>query len=229
MVTRQFSQPFVGSALGFILCLLSLGALSSTVTGCSGKHVDENDPAALFQEAEDDIKNDHFQFAIEKLRIIKNKFPYSKYSIDAKLRIADVYFMQESYTEAALAYESFRDLHPKNEKVPYAMFRIGKAYFSDIPNTVARDLVPAQKALDAFQEFLKRFPSAPEAAEAKNLVNDIRRLLAEKELYVGNFYYRESQWTSAKARYAKIVDLYPETQSAIEAQEKLKKLSEKIK
>ena len=66
---------------------------------------------------------------IDKLKIIKNKYPYSKYALDASLRLADVYFLQESYTEAALAYESFRDLHPKHEKVPYAMFRIGTFLF----------------------------------------------------------------------------------------------------
>src|SRR6476619_147606 len=106
---------------------------ASSLPGCSGKAIDENDPAALYKDAEDDIKNDHYQIAIDKLRSIRNKFPYSKYAVDAQLRLADVYFLQEDFAEAAAAYETFRDLHPKHEKTSYAMFRIGKSYYKDSP------------------------------------------------------------------------------------------------
>ncbi len=203
--------------------VLSLGV------GCSGKKIDENDPAALMQEAEDDIKNDHYQIAIDKLRIIKNKFPYSKLSIDAQLRIADVYFLQESFGEAALAYESFRDLHPKHEQVSYAMFRIGKSYFKDTPSHIARDLTPATKALEAYQEFLKRFSGDPNAEESRKNIAEIRSILAEKELSIANFYYKRLKYSSAQNRLQKVLDLYPETPSAQEAQSKLKAIGEKVK
>lgn len=207
--------------------LIRILVLSLLLGGCSGKKVDENDPASLTQDAEEEIKNDHFQLAVDKLRVIKNKFPYSNYSIEAQLRIADVYFLQESYGEAALSYESFRDLHPKHEKVPYAMYKIAKSHFNDIPSTVARDLTPAQKSLDAYLEFLKKFPTAPEAEEAKKDATHVRDLLAEKELYIGDFYFKRAQLDSAKGRYSKIMDLYPGTPSATHAKEKLALISEK--
>src|SRR6478735_2734813 len=138
------------SARSTIFALLLLAAFSR----CAGKTVDENDPGELYKEAEEEISSDHYQLAIDKLRSVKNRFPYSKYATDAQLRIADVYYLQELYAEAALSYESFRDLHPKHEKTPYAMFRIGKSYFSDIPANIARDLTPAYRAQDAFKEYL---------------------------------------------------------------------------
>jgi outer membrane protein assembly factor BamD len=201
-----------------------IGGLAATQLGCSGKSVEENDPSALLKEAEEDVKSDHYQIAIEKLRSIKNKFPYSNYATEAQLRIADVYFLQESYGEAAVAYEAFRDLHPKHEKVPYAMFRTGKAYFNDIPGTIARDMTPANKALEAYSEFLKRFPNAPESADARKDLAEIRRLLAEKELYIANFYFKRDFYDSAKPRYKKILDTYPETAAANEAREKLARI-----
>src|SRR5436305_4595321 len=99
--------------------LTVLVLLSILYAGCAGTPVDENDPASLFKDAESDIQSDHYQIAVEKLRSIKNKFPYSKYALDAQLRIADVYFLEESYAEAAAAYETFKDLHPKHEKAGY--------------------------------------------------------------------------------------------------------------
>lgn len=209
------------------LVLFGVFGIGSVFVSCSGKQVDENDPAALFQEAEEDVSNDHYQIAIDKFRSIKNKFPYSKFSVDAQLRIADVYFLQESFAEAAIAYESFKDLHPKHEKVAYALFRIGKSYYNDIPSTVARDLSPAQKSLEAFNEFLNKFPNSPESEEARKAVVSIRSTLAEKELYIANFYYRQSEYEAARRRYSKILNLYPDTPSAVEAKERAQKMGAK--
>ena len=199
--------------------------LAVSIQGCSGKKVDESDPAQLYADAEDDIKNDHYQIAIDKLRVIKNKFPYSKYATEAQLQIGDVYFMEESYGEAAAVYESFRDLHPKHEKIAYATFRIGKSYYKDIPDPIARDMTEAQKGLDAYNDFLKRFPGDANAEEARKDAQDIRSKLADKELYIANFYFKRDFFDSAKTRFAKIMDLYPDTPAAKEAQDKLNQIS----
>lgn len=207
----------------FLACAVVLTASSLTVSlsGCSGKSVEENDPALLYKDAEEEISSDHYQLAIDKLKTIRNKFPYSKYATDAQLRIADVYFLQESYTEAAAAYETFRDLHPKNEKIEYALFRIAKSYFKDIPDPLSRDMTNAQKASDAYQTFLKRYPAASESEEAKADLATARSKLAEKELYIGDFYFKRYFYSSAKGRYQKIMDIYPETPSATIAKRKL--------
>lgn len=205
-----------------LILLTSLGL--AAFSGCAGKPVDETDPAALYEEANQEIASDHYQVAVEKLRAIKNKFPYSKYATEAQLRIADVYFLQESYGEAAIAYESFRDLHPKHEKVPYAMFRVAKSYYSDNPGHIGRDQTPAAKALDAYGDFLRQFPAAPEAVEAQKDVKDIRNLLAQKELYVANFYYHDGDHLAAQGRYNKILELFGDTESAAIAKERLASL-----
>ncbi len=192
--------------------------------GCSSAQVNDNDPSSLFKEAEEEVQSDHYQLAIDKLRIIKNKFPYSKFAVDAQLKIADVFFLQESYAEAAASYETFRELHPKHEKAAYSMFRAGKSYYNDIPGNVARDLTTAHKALDSYGDFLRRFPSSTDAPAAQKDVVDIRRLLAEKELYIGDFYFVRNFYDSAKPRYKKIIELYSETEAAKKALEKLKKI-----
>lgn len=203
---------------------LLLIALVGAFPACSSKSIDESDPGSLLKDAEEDIKSDHYQIAIEKLRVIKNKFPYSKYSVDAQLRLADVYFMQDSFIEAASSYEAFRDLHPKHEKISYAMFRIAKSYFNDIPDPISRDLTPALKAQDSYGEFIRRFPTDPQVDEAKKDLNSTRSMLADKELYIGNFYYKRNFYDSAKPRFEKVIALYPETNAAREAQEKIQKI-----
>ncbi len=212
------------AVLSILTAAVLFAGTSTFNIGCSGKSVDESDPAQLYADAEEEIKNDHYQIAIEKLRAIKNKFPYSKYALDAQLRLADVYFMQDSYPEAAASYETFRDLHPKHERVAYAMFRIGKSYFNDIPSPISRDMTSAVKAMDSYNDYLRRFPSEKDAEEARKDVAEIRRNLAEKELYVGNFYYKRDFYESAKPRFQKVIALYPETEAANEAKAKIAKI-----
>ncbi|MCM2323169.1 MAG: outer membrane protein assembly factor BamD [Oligoflexia bacterium] len=210
-----------------LLPLVILATLACALVGCASQQLDENDPASLYRDAEEDIKSDHYQIAIDKFRMIRNKFPYSKYSIDAQLRIADIYFMQESFAEAAASYESFYDLHPKHEKVPYAMFRAAKSFYKDIPSPISRDLASAQKALEAYTEFLRRFPNAAEANEARADANAARKALAEKELYIAEFYFKRGQLDSARPRFLKVIELYPETDAAKQAKEKLGRIERK--
>ncbi len=209
--------------------LITLALLFSIGMGCSSTPVDENDPADLMKEAEGEISTDHYQIAIDKLRALKNKFPYSKYAIDAQLRIADVYFLQESFAEAAGSYEAFSDLHPKHEKASYAMYRTARSYFSDAPTNIARDLTSAHRALDAYQLFLRRFPTAPEVKDARKDINDLRQLLANREFYIGDFYFIRNFYDSAKPRFEKIIELYPETEAAQKSQALLKKIPAKPK
>lgn len=207
---------------------IALSALAAALsfTSCSGKKVDENDPASLMEDAEADIKGDHFAMALEKLRMIKNRFPYSKLAIDSSLRIADVYFAQESYAEAAAAYELFKDLHPKHEKVPYAMLRAAKSYLSDMPTTTGRDLSAGFKAQEAYETFLRRFTSGPEADEARSDLAKLKKMLAEKETYIGHFYERDGYKYSARPRYKKAIQLYPDTDAAKDAKDRLRAIGE---
>lgn len=192
--------------------------LALFAASCSGKKVDDNDPASVLADAESDISADHYAVALEKLRMIKTRFPYSAVAIDATLRIADVYFLQESYFEAAASYELFRDLYPKHEKVPYAMLRIGKSHFKDMPSHVARDLTAGYRARDAYDTFLRRFPQAPETEEAKKDLQQVRGLLAEKELVIGKYYDHLGYKYSARPRLKKAINNFPDTPAAKEAQ-----------
>ena len=209
-----------------VFSLLSLFLLPGTLilSGCSSVAVNENDPEALYQAAEEEIRNDRYQFALDRLRMVRNKFPYSRFSSLAQLRIADVYFLQETFVEAASAYQTFRDLHPKHEKTPYASYRVGESYFQETPGNVARDLSPAKRAHDAFKNFIRLYPSDPQTADAKSRLLQIEEKLAEKEIAIGKYYRRKDRVEASKARFQSVVRQYPQTQAAKEAEQLLKRL-----
>lgn len=204
--------------------LLAMAMTSSLlISSCAETPPMKDDPAALFKEAQEEVANDHYLLAIDKLREIKNKFAYSKYAVDAQLMLGDVYFLQESYPEAASVYESFRDLHPKHEKIGHALFRIGKCYFKDTPEEISRDLASAQTGITAYQDFLRRFPADALAAEARQDVASLEGRLAEKERRVGDFYAKRGHLQAARARWTRVVGGFPKSDAAEKARKSLSK------
>ena len=78
--------------LSLLAGLLLLVTASTLVMSCAGKEVNEDDPASLMEDAEADIKSDHFQIAIDKLRMIKSRFKFclSIYQI-LKLPVIEIF------------------------------------------------------------------------------------------------------------------------------------------
>ncbi len=197
---------------------------ASVFTGCSSKSVNESDPKSMYEDADQDIGNDRYLLALDKLRVIKSKFSYSTYGALAQLRIADVYFLQESFPEAASAYETFVELYPKNLKAAYALFRAGESYFKDIPANTARDLRSADSTISTFNQYLKKFPGGEYTKQAIDMKTQAYNKLAEKEYQVGEFYVRREKPDSAKIRFQKIIDQFPDSSWAPKAKEALDKL-----
>ncbi len=215
------------SISAFLLLAVATGTVSIFASGCSSADIDENDPAALMKETEEDIGASRYILALEKLQKVKNQHPYSKQAVDAQLRIADVYFLQDNFAEAAATYEAFRDLHPKHPKLPYAAYRVGLAFYSDLPGNHARDLSAGFKAQDAFKDYLAHYPTDANAADATAKLTETRNILAGKEMYIADFYFKHEMWEAAKGRYSKVVNQYADTPFVPDAQTKLKTIETK--
>ncbi|NDG85690.1 MAG: outer membrane protein assembly factor BamD [Proteobacteria bacterium] len=207
-----------------LACLFLFVGAAVQLSGCAGKKVNENDPKEMYEDAEVDVNADRYLVALDKLRIVKSKFSYSKYGALAQLKIGDVYFLQESFPEAAAAYETFVELYPKHEQTAYALFRSGESYFRDIPGTISRDLRSAESAVNALTQYLNRYPSGEFIARAKEMKTASYNKLAEKELEIARFYLKRKKPLAARQRLEKILSFYAESDVAQTAQDLLNHL-----
>jgi outer membrane protein assembly factor BamD len=120
---------------------------------------------------------------------------------------ADKLFDQRNYLEAALTYERFLELHRLHQQAAYAQFRLGLSYLKQL-RSIDRDIEPVTKALKAFQLFLARYPDSLYAADARTHVAACRRDLAESELSIGRFYYRQGSYPAAISRFEGVIKEY---------------------
>ena len=210
--------------LSFLLALLAVFSGAQLWMGCASKSVNESNPKDMYEDAEKDIKNDRYLLALDKLRIIKSKFSYSNYGALAQLKIGDVYFLQESFPEAAAAYETFYELYPKNEKAGYALFRQGESHFRDIPEKTARDLRSAQNCINTMEQYLRKYPGGEYTKQAQEMKKQAYNKLAEKELSIAQFYIHRKKNDAARIRLQKLLDDYGDSTSAEQAKDLLRSL-----
>lgn len=181
------------------------------ITGCASEDKRADSPEGLFAIAQEFENDERFEEAIKRYTEVKNRFPYSAKAVDAELAIADVYFKQESFAEAQINYSTFRELHPKHPRIDYVIFRIGLSHFSQLPETIDRDLTLANDAITAFSEVLSKFPQSTHVTEATEKRNECYKKLSEKEKYIGDFYFKRDKFDSALVRYENVIKKYPQS------------------
>jgi outer membrane protein assembly factor BamD len=189
----------------------SLLALLLLQWGCSAETIDnDSPPEKQYTEGERLLKKDRFMEAVERFRILKSRYPYSKYAALATLKIGDSHYQEEAYVEAASAYKVFRELYPKHEFAAYALYRIGESHFNDVPSSIDRDLDSAHNAIAAYTQLAKDYPNDERVADSQKKIHSLRGKLAEKENYVGNFYFKRKLYQAAAGRYSYLLDTYPD-------------------
>lgn len=183
------------------------------ISACANFDTTSDTPEGLFKIAQEFEKADRAQVAIQKYNEVKNRFPYSSLATTAELAVADLYYKTESFAEAQVSYQNFRDLHPKHPKIDYVVFQIGMSFFEQLPETSDRDLTLANDAIYHFNEVIKSYPNSEYVGQAKVKREKAFEMLADKELYIADFYFKSKKYESALSRYESSLKKYPDVSS----------------
>lgn len=175
-------------------------------TGCAWFQTKtEKNADELANEGMQAFQKKDYRDAIAAFQKLKDWYPFSKYAILAELKIADSHCYLEQYDEAIAFYESFENLHPRNEAVPYVIYQIGRCYFEQI-DTVDRDQTATRKALDIFSRLIRQYSDNEYALKARGHVKKCHENLAGHEFYVGLYYYKNSHYKSALNRFEAVLN-----------------------
>ena len=160
----------------------------------------------LYQEAKTFAEGKHYLLAMEKINIIRSKYPYSLYATHAQLLNADILYEQKNYTEAAAAYIVFKDFHPRYERAPYVLYRIAESFYHQLPPSYDRDLTPAFEAIKHYRDLTRVHPSSPYAAKSQKKIQKCLNMIEDKEQYIADFYFKTEDYQSARHRYLSILE-----------------------
>ncbi|MBI4040903.1 MAG: outer membrane protein assembly factor BamD [Deltaproteobacteria bacterium] len=178
-------------------------------SGCSSKEVDQKTKQQIdLKKAKDFQRAGRYDLALERYQEIKNKYPLSPEAVEAELEIAETMYLSSNFIESLAYFQSFQDLHPTHPQSDFVAFRIGMNYFKQLPSTIDRDLSQAQKAIESFDRFLAAYPKSTYKKEAEAMRKESLLKLAQKELYIAEFYLKRKKYQSALGRFDEILKMY---------------------
>jgi outer membrane protein assembly factor BamD len=136
-----------------------------------------------------------------------NQYPDSDLVSVARLASAKTLYMQRKYDEARAEYLRFLDLHPQHDRADEAHYYLAMTYFrqSDTPD---RDQTFTRKALDEFELLITQMPDSLYVPDARQRIVVCRQKLAEKEVYVGTFYFNRGNYAAAVGRLTVMLAQY---------------------
>ncbi|MCX6118602.1 MAG: outer membrane protein assembly factor BamD [Proteobacteria bacterium] len=198
--------------MNYFLKMFYLFAMIVTIfiNSCAEKEFDPTDAKKSFAIAKEPFDSGRYEDGIKRLSEFKSRFPYSQFTPEAELLIADSQFKLDRFQEAAATYDTFVKLHPKHPKVDFAMFRVGESYWQDAPEVVSREQEYTQKAITQWKDLIARFPNSEYSKQASKLVEDGTRRIAESVRFVARFYCKQEIWHACAYRYIKLLERFPQ-------------------
>ena len=193
-----------------VIRVILVAALSVCLSGCGiidffYLPTSEDTAQELFESANDAMREKNYALAIDHYTKLKDAYQFSPYAIEAELSLADAYFLDEEWLAAIDAYKEFEGLHPRHEAIPYVLFNIGMAS-KNMYLSIDRPITPITDAYSYFKRVYELYPDSEYADRSRELMVECRRLMAQQELYVADFYFRMGKFGSAWLRYKDLVN-----------------------
>lgn len=189
-----------------VKCIAVLILASAFLQGCSTPQVKKS-ADVLFKDGEQFFQDGKYEDAIAQWKKVKETYQSPELSTKAELNIADAYFLNKDYIEAAAGYEDFRKLHPKHPQADFALYRQGMSYFNQI-HSIDTDQTPVKNAQITFASYLATYPAGTQVAEVQEMNRQCRDKQLQYELYVGRFYLKTDAYKAAIARFEESLKLF---------------------
>jgi outer membrane protein assembly factor BamD len=205
----------VAAVIAIALCLPLMGC--SSLFNKDEDYVPESPADALYNQGLYllNTKQDYKE-AAKKFDAVDRENPYSEWARKALLMSAYAYYQAEMYDDCMNSAKRYVTLHPGSPDAAYAQYLIGSSYYDQIVD-VSRDQQRAEKAIDALQEVVRKYPKSEYALSAQKKIGMARDQLAGKEMDVGRFYLNKRDFIGAINRFKVVVTQYQTTRHVEEA------------
>jgi len=157
-----------------------------------------------------------YKAAAKRFEEVDRQHPYSEWARKALIMSAYAHYEGSSYDDSITAAKRYVTLHPGSADAAYAQFLIGSSYYDQIPD-VTRDQRATERAMQALDEVIRKYPNTEYATGAKRKLEIARDQLAGKEMNTARFYQNKRDFIAAINRYKVVITQYQTTRHVEEA------------
>jgi outer membrane protein assembly factor BamD len=169
-----------------------------------------------FAAASEDFRTGALTPAVEQYRELLDQHPFSEYSEEAELRIAQAQYLDEDYAAAIVSLTDFQRRHPTSPHLPLVGYYLGMCYAQQM-GTVDRDQTAAQNAHTYFATLAGQYPDSPFAQLSRQQLSRCRESMAGHEMYIANYYSRIDNQKAAEVRLLLLAAQYGDTPAGADA------------
>ncbi len=175
----------------------------------------DSDPTAanLYRDGLDYFERGRYARSISFFERLRDEHPFSEEAETAELKIAEAYHRNGEYAQAEETYKNYLAFQPTGRHTHYVKYQLGLVNMEQFTG-MDRDLAKVREAKGHFESVIEDHPGSEYAADAGEKLAEARAHLAERELYVGNFYLREESYWAARERFENVLRDYPDTPAA---------------
>lgn len=138
--------------------------------------------------------------------------PNSAIGREALLLAADTYYLSggtANFVQAEAKYRDFLNRFPTSDQAAYVQFQIANSLAKRMEKP-DRDQNVTHKALEAYEELIRLYPTSEYAAQAQEQMKAVQANLAEHEFQIGRFYLRYGVPVAAAERFEFLLTAYPQ-------------------
>lgn len=138
--------------------------------------------------------------------------PNSAIGREGLLLAADTYYLEggsANYIQSEAKYRDYLNRFPTSAQAAYVQFQIANSLAKRMEKP-DRDQTVTRKAMEAYGELVRLYPTSEYAAQAQEQVKLVTANLAEHEFVVGRFYLRHGMPFAAVERFQFLLDTFPE-------------------
>ncbi|ARS37855.1 outer membrane protein assembly factor BamD [Pontibacter actiniarum] len=175
-----------------MFCLLLLA------TGCSNfqKLLKSNDVSKKYQAALEYYEQEEYYRASQLLDQVTDLMAGTEEAEKAQFYRAKSHYMQGNYILSDAYFRSFFTTYPRSPLAEEAMFMQAQSLYQQSPS-YEEDQTPTVTAIEAYEEFLVRYPNSEFAPQVNKTIEELYLKLDKKDFNQARLYYQLRYWRSA--------------------------------
>ncbi len=167
-------------------------------------------PAELYERGERELNQRRYEDARTAFRRIVERHPESSFAPKARFLIGEAYYREGEFDKAVKEFEAFISFYPSHMIADLVQYRLAMSYYDQM-KPVEQDQALTQRALDQFRKLVKEYPESRYAPDALAKIDICRGRLAQKELWVANYYWNQGNLLATRQRLEVILKDFPRT------------------
>ncbi len=200
--------------------LIALATAIAVLAACAGNDEVQTEIQSLteaYELAQASIEKGNFRRGVDIFEAIQARYPFSDLSRQVQLELMYAYYKSGRKEQAVQAADNFMRENPIHDRIDYALYIKGLAYFEGeagfLERRFKKDITerPPKEvdlAYSTLRRLIERYPASEYAPDARQRLIFLKNRMSAYENHVADYYLRRGAYVAALNRAKSALEEY---------------------